>query len=88
MSNYASAVNIYGTTAFDKTTSGERLQKLGYERGLTVRNRLLEKEVDSAKINKVSSLSYKSLYHKNEWNEEGFNEEVAKLNRTVVIKDS
>lgn len=71
-----------------RTTSGERLQKLGYERGLTVRNRLLEKGVGSTKINKVSSLSYKSLYHKNEWNEEGFNEEVAKLNRTVVIKDS
>lgn len=88
MSNYASAVNIYGATAFDKTTSGERLQKLGYECGLTVRNRLLEKGVDSTKINKVSSLSYKSLYYKNEWNEEGFNEEVAKLNRTVVIKDS
>lgn len=88
LSKYAGAVNIYGTTAFDKTTSDERLQKLGYERALTVKNSLLEKGVDPTKINKVSSLSYKNLYHKNEWNEQGFNEEVAKLNRTVVIKDS
>ena len=86
--NYAGAVNIYGTTAFDKTTSDERLQKLGYERALTVKNSLLERGVDPTKINKVSSLSYKNLYHKNEWNEQGFNEEIAKLNRTVVIKDS
>ena len=88
VSNYAGAVNIYGTTAFDKTTSDERLQKLGYERALTVKNSLLERGVDPTKINKVSSLSYKNLYHKNEWNEQGFNEEIAKLNRTVVIKDS
>ena len=88
LSKYAGAVNIYGTTAFDKTTSDERLQKLGYERALTVKNSLLEKGVDPTKINKVSSLSYKNLYHKNEWNEQGFNEKVAKLNRTVVIKDS
>lgn len=88
VSNYGGAVDIYGTTAFDKTTSDERLQKLGYERALTVKNGLLEKGVDPTKINKVSSLSYKNLYHKNEWNEQGFNEEVAKLNRTVVIKDS
>ncbi|MGO5386035.1 OmpA family protein [Catenibacterium mitsuokai] len=87
LSKYAGAVNIYGTTAYDKTTSDERLQKLGYERALTVKNGLLEKGVDPAKINKVSSLSYKNLYHKNEWNEQGFNEEIAKLNRTVVIKD-
>ena len=88
LSKYAGAVNIYGTTAFDKTTSDERLQKLGYERALTVKNSLLEKGVDPTKINNVSSLSYKSLYHKDEWNEQGFNEEIAKLNRTVVIKDS
>lgn len=88
LSSYEGAVDIYGTTAFDKTSSDERLQKLGYERGLTVRNALLEKKVDPAKIHKVSSLSYKSLYHKDEWNEQGFNEEIAKLNRTVVIKDS
>lgn len=88
VSNYGGAVDIYGTTAFDKTTSDERLQKLGYERALTVKNSLLEKGVDPTKINKVSSLSYKNLYHKDEWNEQGFNEEVAKLNRTVVIKDS
>ena len=88
LSSYEGAVDIYGTTAFDKTSSDERLQKLGYERGLTVMNALLEKKVDPSKINKVSSLSYKNLYHKNEWNEQGFNEEVAKLNRTVVIKDS
>lgn len=88
LSKYAGAVNIYGTTAYDKTTSDERLQKLGYERALTVKNGLLEKGVDSTKINNVSSLSYKSLYHKDEWNEQGFNEEIAKLNRTVVIKDS
>ena len=88
LSSYEGAVDIYGTTAFDKTSSDERLQKLGYERGLTVRNALLEKKVDPAKINKVSSLSYKSLYHKDEWDEQGFNEEIAKLNRTVVIKDS
>lgn len=88
LSSYEGAVDIYGTTAFDKTSSDERLQKLGYERGLTVMNALLEKKVDPAKINKVSSLSYKSLYHKDEWDEQGFNEEVAKLNRTVVIKDS
>lgn len=88
VSNYAGAVNIYGTTAFDKTTSDERLQKLGYERALTVKNSLLERGVDPTKINKVFSLSYKNLYHKNEWNEQGFNEEIAKLNRTVVIKDS
>ena len=88
VSNYAGAVNIYGTTAFDKTTSDERLQKLGYERALTVKNSLLERGVDPTKINKVSSLSYKNLYHKNEWNEQGFNEEIAMLNRTVVIKDS
>ena len=80
VSNYGGAVDIYGTTAFDKTTSDERLQKLGYERALTVKNGLLEKGVDPTKINKVSSLSYKNLYHKNEWNEQGFNEEVAKLN--------
>lgn len=88
LSNYAGAVNIYGTTAFDKTTSDERLQKLGYERALTVKNGLLEKGVDPTKINKICSFSYKSIYHKDEWNEQGFNEEVAKLNRTVVIKDS
>ena len=88
LSSYEGTVDIYGTTAFDKTTSDERLQKLGYERGLIVRNALLEKGLDSAKINKVSSLSYKSLYHKDEWDEQGFNEEIAKLNRTVVIKDS
>ena len=88
LSSYEGAVDIYGTTAFDKTSSDERLQKLGYERGLTVMNALLEKKVDPAKINKVSSLSYKSLYHKDEWDERGFNEEIAKLNRTVVIKDS
>lgn len=88
LSSYEGAVDIYGTTAFDKTSSDERLQKLGYERGLTVMNALLEKGLDSAKINKVSSLSYKSLYHKDEWDEQGFNEEIAKLNRTVVIKDS
>ena len=88
VSNYGGAVDIYGTTAFDKTTSDERLQKLGYERALTVKNGLLEKGVDPTKINNVSSLSYKSLYHKDEWNEQGFNEEIAKLNRTVVIKDS
>lgn len=61
VSNYAGAVNIYGTTAFDKTTSDERLQKLGYERALTVKNSLLERGVDPTKINKVSSLSYKNL---------------------------
>lgn len=88
LSSYEGAVDIYGTTAFDKTSSDERLQKLGYERGLTVMNALLEKKVDPAKINKVSSLSYKSFYHKDEWDEQGFNEEIAKLNRTVVIKDS
>lgn len=88
VSNYAGAVNIYGTTAFDKTTSDERLQKLGYERASVVMNKLLENGIDSNKINKISSLSYKSLYHKDEWNEQGFNEEIAKLNRTVVIKDS
>lgn len=88
LSSYEGAIDIYGTTAFDKTSSDERLQKLGYERGLTVRNALLEKKVDPAKINKVSSLSYKSFYHKDEWDEQGFNEEIAKLNRTVVIKDS
>lgn len=88
LSSYEGAVDIYGTTAFDKTSSDERLQKLGYERGLTVRNALLEKKVDPAKINKVSSLSYKNLYHKDEWSDQGFNEEIAKLNRTVVIKDS
>lgn len=88
LSSYEGAIDIYGTTAFDKTSSDERLQKLGYERGLTVRNALLEKKVDPTKINKVSSLSYKSLYHKDEWDEQGFNEEIAKLNRTVVIKDS
>lgn len=88
LSSYNGAVNIFGTTAYDKTTSDERLQKLGYERALTVKNGLLEKGVDPTKINKISSLSYKSLYHKDEWNEQGFNEEVAKLNRTVVIKDS
>ena len=88
LSSYEGAVDIYGTTAFDKTSSDERLQKLGYERGLTVRNALLEKGLDPAKINKVFSLSYKSLYHKDEWDEQGFNEEIAKVNRTVVIKDS
>lgn len=88
VSSYEGTIAIFGTTAFDKTTSDERLQKLGYERALTVKNGLLEKGVDPTKINKVSSLSYKNLYHKNEWNEQGFNEEVAKLNRTVVIKDS
>ncbi|MBC6010953.1 OmpA family protein [Catenibacterium faecis] len=88
LNNYAGAVDIFGTTAYDKTTSDERLQKLGYERALTVKNSLLEKGVDPTKINKVSSLSYKNLYHKNEWNEQGFNDEIAKLNRTVVIKDS
>lgn len=88
VSNYAGAVNIYGTTAFDKTTSDERLQKLGYERAITVKNGLLAKGVDPAKINNVSSLTYKSFFHKNEWDEQGFNEEIAKLNRTVVIKDS
>ena len=88
LSSYEGAVDIYGTTAFDKTSSDERLQKLGYERGLTVRDALLEKGLDPAKINKVFSLSYKSLYHKDEWDEQGFNEEIAKLNRTVVIKDS
>lgn len=88
VSSYEGSIAIFGTTAFDKTTSDERLQKLGYERALTVKNDLLEKGVDPTKINKVSSLSYKNLYHKNEWNEQGFNEEVAKLNRTVVIKDS
>lgn len=86
--SYNGRVNIFGTTAYDKTTSDERLQKLGYERALTVKNSLLEKGVDPAKINKVFSLSYKSLYHKDEWDEQGFNEEIAKLNRTVVIKDS
>lgn len=88
LSSYEGAVDIYGTTAFDKTSSDERLQKLGYERGLTVRDALLEKGLDPAKINKVFSLSYKSLYHKDEWDEQGFNEEIAKVNRTVVIKDS
>ena len=88
VSSYEGTIAIFGTTAFDKTTSDERLQKLGYERALTVKNGLLEKGVDPTKINKVSSLSYKNLYHKNEWNEQGFNEEIAKLNRTVVIKDS
>ena len=88
LSSYEGAVDIYGTTAFDKTSSDERLQKLGYERGLTVRNALLEKGLDPAKINKVFSLGYKSLYHKDEWDEQGFNEEIAKVNRTVVIKDS
>lgn len=86
--SYDGAVDIFGTTAYDKTTSDERLQKLGYERALTVKNSLLEKGVDPTKINKVSSLSYKNFYHKDEWNEHGFNEEIAKLNRTVVIKDS
>lgn len=88
LSSYNGAVNIFGTTAYDKTTSDERLQKLGYERGLAVKNKLVEKGCDPSKINKVSSLSYKNLYHKDEWNEQGFNEEIAKLNRTVVIKDS
>ena len=88
LSSYEGAVDIYGTTAFDKTSSDERLQKLSYERGLTVRDALLEKGLDPAKINKVFSLSYKSLYHKDEWDEQGFNEEIAKVNRTVVIKDS
>lgn len=88
VSSYEGTIAIFGTTAYDKTTSDERLQKLGYERALTVKNSLLEKGVDPTKINKVSSLSYKNLYHKNEWNEQGFNEEIAKLNRTVVIKDS
>lgn len=88
VSNYEGAIDIFGTTAYDKTTSDERLQKLGYERGLAVKNKLVEKGCDPSKINKVSSLSYKSLYHKDEWNEQGFNEEIAKLNRTVVIKDS
>lgn len=88
VSSYEGTVAIFGTTAYDKTTSDERLQKLGYERALTVKNSLLEKGVDPTKINKVSSLSYKNLYHKDEWNEQGFNEEIAKLNRTVVIKDS
>ena len=88
LSSYEGAVDIYGTTAFDKTSSDERLQKLGYERGLTVRDALLEKGLDPAKINKVFSLIYKSLYHKDEWDEQGFNEEIAKVNRTVVIKDS
>lgn len=88
VSSYEGTIAIFGTTAFDKTTSDERLQKLGYERALTVKNSLLERGVDPTKINKVSSLSYKNLYHKNEWNEQGFNEEIAKLNRTVVIKDS
>lgn len=88
VSSYEGTIAIFGTTAYDKTTSDERLQKLGYERALTVKNGLLEKGVDPTKINNVSSLSYKSLYHKDEWNEQGFNEEIAKLNRTVVIKDS
>lgn len=88
VSSYEGTIAIFGTTAYDKTTSDERLQKLGYERALTVKNSLLEKGVDPTKINKVSSLSYKNLYHKDEWNEQGFNEEIAKLNRTVVIKDS
>ena len=88
VSSYEGTITIFGTTAYDKTTSDERLQKLGYERALTVKNSLLEKGVDPTKINNVSSLSYKSLYHKDEWNEQGFNEEIAKLNRTVVIKDS
>lgn len=88
LSNYAGAVNIYGTTAFDKTTSDERLQKLGYERALVVKNKLLEKGVDPNKINKISSWSYNNIYHLNEWSNQGFNEEIAKMNRTVVIKDS
>lgn len=88
VSSYEGTIAIFGTTAYDKTTSDERLQKLGHERALTVKNGLLEKGVDPTKINNVSSLSYKSLYHKDEWNEQGFNEEIAKLNRTVVIKDS
>lgn len=88
VSSYSGTVDLFGTTAFDKTTSDERLQKLGYERALRVKNSLLEKGVDPTKINKVSSLSYKNLYHKDEWSDQGFNEEIAKLNRTVVIKDS
>lgn len=88
VSSYSGTVDLFGTTAFDKTTSDERLQKLGYERALRVKNSLLEKGVDPTKINKVSSLSYKNLYHKDEWSDQGFNEESAKLNRTVVIKDS
>lgn len=89
VSNYDGAVDIYGTTAFDKTTSDERLQKLGYERALMVKNSLLEKGVDPTKINNISSWSYKNIYHQDEWGDDkGFNEEIAKLNRTVVIKDT
>lgn len=89
LSSYNGAVNIFGTTAYDKTTSDERLQKLGYERASVVMKSLLEKGLDPTKIKKISSLSYKSLYHLDEWNDQGdFNEEIAKLNRTVVIKDS
>ena len=89
VSNYDGAVDIYGTTAFVKTTSDERLQKLGYERALMVKNSLLEKGVDPTKINNISSWSYKNIYHQDEWGDDkGFNEEIAKLNRTVVIKDT
>lgn len=88
LSSYNGSVDIFGTTAYDKTTSDERLQKLGYERAFAVKNSLLERGVDQSKINRVASLSYKSLYHKEEWNEKGFNEGIAKLNRTVVIKDT
>lgn len=86
--SYNGSVDIFGTTAYDKTTSDERLQKLGYERALAVKNSLLERGVDQSKLNRVASLSYKSLYHQEEWNEKGFNEQIAKLNRTVVIKDA
>lgn len=88
LSSYNGSVDIFGTTAYDKTTSDERLQKLGYERALAVKNSLLEKGIDPIKINKISSLSYKNLYHVDEWDDKGFNEEIAKLNRTVVFKDS
>lgn len=88
LNSYNGSVDIFGTTAYDKTTSDERLQKLGYERAFAVKNSLLERGVDQSKINRVASLSYKSLYHKEEWNEKGFNEGIAKLNRTVVIKDT
>lgn len=88
LNSYNGSVDIFGTTAYDKTTSDERLQKLGYERAFAVKNSLLERGVDQSKINRVASLSYKSFYHKEEWNEKGFNEGIAKLNRTVVIKDT
>lgn len=88
LSGYNGSIDIFGTTAYDKTTSDERLQKLGYERALVVKKSLLERGVDQSRINRVGSLSYKSFYHLEEWNEKGFNEEIAKLNRTVVIKDS